>query len=219
MDDEPGKDSETLINAAIGWAVVLIISAALILWLGTCYDLSEIKDAAARANLWQAWAVICAGVLAVSGAVHVGRKQVAIQLKQVEIAQRQINSERDLREKEIKLALLDRRISAIDTMSAFNRKHAHTYTNLEEQERHLIYDALNQARLIFPENLAAQFKICIEKVTWRKATLQVATQLQTEHAFDQSIDYESKATNLSQEIMGLFDNLLESMIAHARVDL
>jgi hypothetical protein len=97
---------------------------------------------------WEAWATFGAGALAVGAALSVGRKQADIQAEQVAIQKRQIEVERELREREIRAQLWLARKEIIDEAQKIFclPKHAfHEYRKFADEA----WPSYHKARYLF----------------------------------------------------------------------
>ena len=154
---------------------------------------------------WEAFASFFTGVLAVSGAIFIGRKQTKIQESQVRLLETQI-----------RISLFEERKQCFENM---RRVHSNWMQNgmLTAEEWIEFRDVFLQSELIFTKALATDIEVTMTSAFWQRRHLARSNELYERGQEEESQSYISKSFEEDDKVFKAMPRLLAKMKSEARV--
>ena len=161
---------------------------------------------------WEALATLLTGLMAVVGAVIVGRRQLLISDKQTEILDRQTR----LQETSIRVDLLDRREACVDMLREIVQEWSQNST-LSDEKWKLFHNLLQRAQLLYPQALVQEIIAAVDGLFWEKHWLARAQQYREKGDEATGMEKMDQSFEEGDKVMRIMPTLLDKLIAHSRV--
>jgi DNA repair exonuclease SbcCD ATPase subunit len=111
--------------------------------------------------VWQAWATLAAGLIAVAGAVIIAKKQLEITSRQVETSNRQAEiqaGQLQLQQLSLKVAIFERRMRVFETALRYVARIQSNPSPVTQDETRDFYIAVSEARFLFTTPVYSKLK-------------------------------------------------------------